>query len=377
MSHYATKDGDETAFDRDLRLDACRGISLWFIFLDHIPNNIFSWLTLRHYGFSDTTEVFMFVSGVTCTLAYSAVLYQDGWSAVVSHTLRRTWEIYAAFLILIGALVVLVWLDGRGRLADEVNVRIVLEQPGAALAHAAVLLYRPVNTDVLPTFVLFHLLFAPLLWSVLRFPNVCLFASALLYLLVQLYGWNLPEWPVNGWYFNPLAWQVLVVLGAWWVVVGHSRLASILTSGPVVASAATYLLFSLVVALSWDVKLLEIAVPSGLAAVLYPIDKPNLDPLRLLHFIAVVIVVTRFIPAKWPGFATLGWKMAIRCGESSLETYCAGVVLSLVAYMLLSRLSDGWLAQFAVSAGGIIALVAFATSLAWVSRRSRRRPRLM
>jgi hypothetical protein len=25
---------------RDLRIDACRGIALWCIFLDHVPNNI-------------------------------------------------------------------------------------------------------------------------------------------------------------------------------------------------------------------------------------------------------------------------------------------------------------------------------------------------
>lgn len=319
----------------------------------------------------------MFVSGVTCTLAYRAVLYKDGWSAVVSHTLRRTWEIYAAFLILTIALVVLVWLDGRGHLADENNVRIVLEQPGAALAHAVVLLYRPVNTDVLPTFVIFHLLLAPLLWSVLRFPNACLTASALLYLLVQLYDWNLPEWPANQWYFNPLAWQVLVVLGAWWVVVGRSKLLSILASWPVLALAATYLLFCFVVALSWDIKLLEIAVPPSLATVLYPINKPNLDPLRLLHFVMLAIIVTRFMPEKWPGFMMPIWKMTIRCGENSLETYCAGVLLSLGAYIFLTRISDGLLAQFAVSTAGIVALVAFATSLTWISRGSRRRPRLM
>ena len=43
---------------RDLRLDVCRGIALWFIFLDHVPNNIGSWLTLRNYGFSDSAEMF-------------------------------------------------------------------------------------------------------------------------------------------------------------------------------------------------------------------------------------------------------------------------------------------------------------------------------
>ena len=51
---------------RDLRLDACRGLALWFIFIDHIPGNAFEWLTLRNYGFSDATEVFVFVSGYTC-----------------------------------------------------------------------------------------------------------------------------------------------------------------------------------------------------------------------------------------------------------------------------------------------------------------------
>jgi len=56
------------ASGRDLRIDVCRGIALWCIFLDHVPNNIGSWLTLRNYRFSDTAEVFMFLSGVTCAL---------------------------------------------------------------------------------------------------------------------------------------------------------------------------------------------------------------------------------------------------------------------------------------------------------------------
>jgi hypothetical protein len=64
--------------DRDLRLDACCGIALWFIFLDHVPDNVGSWLTLRPYGFSDTTELFMFVSGLTCALAYRRVQRRAG-----------------------------------------------------------------------------------------------------------------------------------------------------------------------------------------------------------------------------------------------------------------------------------------------------------
>ncbi|MHC2282212.1 hypothetical protein ACVME8_008855 [Bradyrhizobium diazoefficiens] len=53
------------AAGRDLRIDVCRGIALWWIFLDHVPNNIGSWLTPRNYGFCDAAEIFMFLSGVT------------------------------------------------------------------------------------------------------------------------------------------------------------------------------------------------------------------------------------------------------------------------------------------------------------------------
>ena len=60
--------------DRDLRLDACRGLALWFIFINHIPDNALTWLTPRNYGFSDTSEVFVFVSGYTCMLAYGGAL---------------------------------------------------------------------------------------------------------------------------------------------------------------------------------------------------------------------------------------------------------------------------------------------------------------
>jgi hypothetical protein len=203
---------------RDLRIDACRGIALWWIFLDHVPNNIGSWLTLRNYGFGDAAEIFMFVSGVTCALAYSKAWRCEGWTAVIRRTLRRSWDIYVAFLLLTLACAILVHLAGGGPLADESNTRILLDHPGATLAHAAILQYRPVNTDVLPIFVLLHLLFAPLLWLLLRWPNVTLGASLALYALVHVFGWTVPAWPNGHWAFNPLAWQLLVVLGAWWMI---------------------------------------------------------------------------------------------------------------------------------------------------------------
>jgi len=367
----------EVEIERDVRLDACRGVALWFVFLDHIPNNIGSWLTLRYYGFSDTTEVFMFVSGVTCALAYGRIRLRDGWLAVISHTLRRSWEIYAAFLILTIACGVMVYLAGGSQFADETNTKFLLQDSGVALAHASILQYRPVNTDVLPTFVVFHLMFAPLLWLLVKIPDVTLGTSLLIYLLARSYGWNLAEWPSHAWYFNPFAWQLLVILGAWWAMRGRQKLGRYLTTPIATSLAASYLLFSLVVALSWSIKPLEALIPPLLAKLIYPIDKSGLDPLRLLHFVALAVVLSRFLRPDWRGLTAPVLRSAVRCGENSLEVYCVGVLLSLAGHMLLVKVSSGIAMQLIVSASGILFLVAFATVLTWIGIRSRQHPKLL
>ncbi|MBR1278547.1 OpgC domain-containing protein [Bradyrhizobium sp. AUGA SZCCT0283] len=353
---------------RDLRIDACRGIALWFIFLDHVPNNIGSWLTLRNYGFSDAAEVFMFVSGVTCALAYGRAWRCEGWTGVFSRTLRRSWDIYIAFLLLTLACAILVHLAGR--LADESNTRILLDHPGATLARAAVLQYRPVNTDVLAVFVLFHLLFAPLLWLLLRVPNATLGASLALYVLVHAFGWTVPAWPNGHWAFNPLAWQLLFVLGAWWMI---KRPRPWVTSRTTLVLAILYLLFSLVIALSWRIKPLEALIPQALAKPLYPLDKSNLDPLRLLHFLAIAVLAAWLVPRNWRGLTTPVMRGAIRCGQNSLPIYCLGVLLTFASHVVLLDISDGLAMQIALSLAGIAAMIATATLLNSMSIKPRQR----
>lgn len=357
---------------RDLRIDACRGIALWFIFLDHVPNNIASWLTLRNYGFSDAAEVFMFLSGVTCALAYSRALRHEGWSGVINRTLRRSWDIYVAFLLLMLASAILVHLVGGDRPADESNTRILLDKPGATLAHAAILLYRPVNTDVLPIFVLFHLLFAPLLWLLLRAPNVTLGASLALYALVHVFGWTVPAWPNSHWAFNPVAWQFLIVLGAWWIIEGK-RIKPWATSRAALVLAGSYLLFSLVIALSWHIKPLEALLPQALMTLFQPTDKSNLDPLRLLHFLAIAILAVWLIPRNWRGLATPVMRAAIQCGQNSLPIYCLGVLLAFASHMALLEISNGFAMQIALSVGGIMAMTATATLLNLISIKTRKK----
>jgi hypothetical protein len=366
-------DGDR----RDLRLDACRGLALWFIFIDHIPDNVLVWLTLRNYGFSDTTEVFVFVSGYTCMLAYGGTLREQGWPTIATRALRRGWEIYTAFLLLLIAYLAVIWTAGGGiGYLDETNTAVFFENPGAALIHAGFMQYTPVNTDVLPTFTLLHLAFPALLWLLTRSAAVALAASFLVYLLVQAFGWNLPAWPRGEWFFNPLAWQVLFVFGAWYANEGAGRLWTIVQSRAALVLAMLYLAFSLAVALSWQIKALEAFMPDVLSKLIYPIDKSNLAPVRLLHFLALAIVVSRLTPPDWHGLMKPSMTAMIRCGENSLAMYCLGVLLSFIGHVILVKISGAIAMQVAVSIAGIAFTIAAATLMTWTSKRDRRGPKL-
>ena len=356
---------------RDLRIDVCRGIALWWIFLDHVPNNIGSWLTPRNYGFCDAAEIFMFISGVTCALAYGRARQREGWGGMIGRSLRRGWDIYTAFLVLTLACAILVYLAGSDQLADESNTRVLLEHPGATLAHAAILQYRAVNTDVLPVFVIYHVSFAPLLWLLLRAPNATLGASLLLYVLVHIFGWSVPAWPNGVWFFNPLAWQLLIVLGAW-CVTEREKIRPWATSRPVLILAVLYLVFSLVLALSAGIKPL---VPQAWTNLLFPLDKSNLSPFRLMHFLALAIVVLWFVPQDWRGLSTPVMRCARCCGENSLPIYCLGVLLALASHLTPLDISGRLAMQIALSLAGILVMIVVARLLNAASNKRGRQPR--
>src|SRR6202522_746426 len=79
--------------ERDLRLDLFRGVALWGIFLDHIPENIVNWLTIRNYGFSDATEIFIFISGYTAAFVYGRAMQESGFVIATARILRRVWQL--------------------------------------------------------------------------------------------------------------------------------------------------------------------------------------------------------------------------------------------------------------------------------------------
>ena len=83
--------------------------------------------------------------------------------------------------------------------------------------------------DVLPLYIVLLLWFPPMLWLLLRAPSLALAASALFYALTWWFDWNIPAYPSGNWVFNPFAWQLLFVFGAWCALGGAQRLARWIT----------------------------------------------------------------------------------------------------------------------------------------------------
>jgi hypothetical protein len=140
--------------------------------------------------------------------------------------------------------------------------------------------------------------------------------------------------------------------------------------------AVLYLVFSLFIVLSWRIEPLAALIPDAVTQLIYPIYKSHLAPLRLMHFLALAIVVSRFIPSDWPHLIKPWMTAMIRCGENSLPIYCLGVLLSFVGALVLEEISGGLAMQAAVTAGGIALMVAAATLLTWEAKLDRRGPAL-
>jgi len=357
------------AIERDLRLDLFRGVALWLIFLDHIPENIVNWLTIRNYGFSDATEIFIFISGYTAAFVYGSAMRERGFLISGARILRRAWQIYVAhiflFTIFMAEIAYVAATFSNPLYAEEMNILDFLKQPDITIFEALILKFKPVNMDVLPLYIVLLLLFPPTLALLLWQPAFALAGSALLYVLTWTFDWNLPAYPNGVWFFNPFAWQLLFVFGAWCALGGAQRLASVLRSRVVLAIAVAYLIFAFAITLTWYFEPLARLVPNWLSEWMYPIDKTNLDVLRFAHFLALAAVTVRFVPRDWLGLRWAILQPAIRCGQHSLEIFCLGVFLAFAGQFIISEYSGGPLVQVAISLVGIMIMVATANLISW------------
>lgn len=358
--------------ERELRLDLFRGLALWLIFIDHLPTSLLTWFTIRNYGFSDATEIFIFISGYTAAFVYGRAMLESGFVIAAARILRRVWQIYVAhvflFTIFLAEISYVATSFENPLYTEEMGIMDFLKQPDVTIVQALLLRFRPVNMDVLPLYIVLMLALPLILYSMKWKPDVTLGLSVVLYAVTWEYDLYFSAYPNGFWAFNPLAWQLLFVFGAWCALGGARRMSRILASPVTMWISIAYIAAAFCVTLTWYVPQLSHLMPKRLEQWMYPIDKTDLDVLRFTHFLALAALTVRFLPRDWPGLKSQWLRPLILCGSHSLEIFCLGVFLAFAGHFILAEVSGGAVMHALISLSGILIMWGVAWVISWYKR---------
>ncbi|MCK3843570.1 OpgC domain-containing protein [Pseudomonas sp. W15Feb34] len=352
---------------RDPRIDFFRGLALIFIFWDHVPHNPLGLITLRNFGFSDAAEVFVFLAGFASVLAYGKVMQREGYWMACLKILRRTWVLYVVHIFLLAMLMGIVFFANNHvetrDLVAEMGLTHFVTHPQQALTDELLLRFKPNLMDPLPLYIVLLAGLSVVLPLMVRAPWAVVSVSLVVYLMAPWMGWNLRAIADGVWYFNPVTWQLLFVLGGAAAIYSQrprAPEARPLLRQPRFVAALVYVLVAGVITLSWFWPEVHDAVmPATVSNWLYPISKTDLSPVRLLHFLALAYVTAKLLPGStwtqnWPAQQTC------RMGRYSLEVFCLGVLLAPLADMVNALAGDAFSMQIftALVGAGVMALLA-------------------
>jgi hypothetical protein len=363
------------ARDGDLRILLLLGIANWFLFLDHIPHNAVGALTLRNFGFSGATDLFVFVGGYAAALIYAKLIAERGFVVGATRIFRRLWQLYAAYVVLFVVYVDLIGYvavqSAAPELFAEFNITGFIDHPIKTLIHGLLLQAKPLNLDVLQLFIVLMAFLPVVLFGMMRWPHLTLVGSVALYGVARYFDWNLASFPDGRWYLNPFCWQLLFVLGAWFAVGGAEHLRVFRTMQELSAlriAALLYLLLALAIVSAEKSPAVAQMLPNSILDAFQTNDKEHLALHRVLHLLAIGLLFTLVLPRGWRGFHSAILQPVIKCGEEWLAVFCSGVFLSFAAHLVLITGPKSLAMQILVSAVGILAMTCVAYYVSWSKR---------
>ncbi len=345
---------------RDPGLDALRGMLQLFIFVGHIPLNWAAVAIHRSWGFSDSSELFVFLSGMTLGSLFALRQFERGWRIAGTELWRRAAKLLGRHVWMTVLFVAVVVELGGGGLIAEFRMQEILSEPWSALAALPLLAWQPTFMDILPLFVVAMACLPLAMLAPRSRPLLGLAPWLALWLVVQATGLNLPTWPDGRlWTFNPLSWLALFMLGAW---IGRAALFGerlIPQRWWLLAIALAVLAFGVVVRGSWTLFDLGLSVPALLEATLWPLDKINLGWLPLIHSLSLIYAVSWLVPRDRGFLVSRVGRWLSACGRVSLDLFCLGLFLSLLARLTVEAFGGSDLALLAVNLVGLLLLLAF------------------
>lgn len=334
-------------------IDFWRGFALLTIFVDHAPTNVVAHITHHNFGFSDGAELFVFLSGLSVALAYGRRFLAGEVARSIHATYRRAATLYwvqiAVSLIGITFLAAAAYVIDSDDLTDDPDRQIIMDSPVRSIIAMFALLHQLGFFNILPLYIIF-LLATPGFLALARFDRRwMLLASFALYVATRYFSLALPTWPTDaGWFFNPLAWQIVFVLGLYLGL-------RINTERPVLDKRLFILSVAILLA-----SLLLLTDGFGFSIDLWdrvreqiPHDKTSLSWIRLVHFIALAYAVYYVgltgLLRTTPIFAPLAL-----LGRQSLPVFSAGALLTLVGEAIMETGIPDGLGQVIIVIGGIM-----------------------
>ena len=195
-------------------IDFWRGFALIVILIDHVPWNGLDHLTPQNFGFSDAAEAFVFLSGVSVSLAYAPTLQKAGFGCLVRRCATRAAKLYLVQIAMVACSIAIplaaAKVVGDQGIALGQGISPFVNSPVSSLVAAATLAYQPNFSGVLALYVVLMLWAPVVIFLASRSSALALLASIAVYVAGRgRVGGDIDD----GWYFNPFAWQLVFAIG--------------------------------------------------------------------------------------------------------------------------------------------------------------------
>ena len=345
---------------RDVRLDFFRGISMFIIFIAHVPGNPWFQYIPARFGFSSAAELFVFCSGVASGLAFGSVFVKRGFFEGTMRVIHRVWQVYwahiALFMTLTAASALGFYLTGINYPA-ELGLAPLNADPAGGILKFMTLRFIPNFTDIFPLYIVL-LALIPVVMALATLSRWVVFAAiGALWAYSHFFQFNLPLTNPDRavWYFSPFAWQALFFtgfsFGMGWLPVPR------LERGLLFRGCLTFVIISVPLNF-WAILEHFPAIDAFRDIILPEGNQMYLSPLRFFHFLALAYVVLTLVD-PWREKLTLMTPI-ITVGQQSLATFLASTTLVWIAGMVLDQTGRGVMAVAAINLAGFGFIIAVA-----------------
>ncbi|MBZ9654629.1 OpgC family protein [Phyllobacterium lublinensis] len=353
---------------RDTRIDVFRALALLTIFINHIPGTVYENLTHKNFGFSDSAEAFVLISGIAVGLAYGSKFESGARFLMTLKAWRRAATLYCTHILTTIATLAIFCAAGiylkRPDFMSFINIGPLVDEPAKAFIGLATMGHQLGYNNILSMYgVLLLMLPAFLLIASFSIPAMVA-VSAILWLVSGIYQIAPPNYPTGGvWFLNPLSWQFLFVIGIAGIM--HVRRGgSIVFNKYLFGLCVAYILTALVW-VRWPLWGVDTSL--GLPMVVTGFDKTFLSLTRLAHVLALAYVIASVPAISNLARTSVDHPLAL-LGKHSLPVFVAGTILAMVAQVVKVMNPGGLLDDTLLIASGIMAQFALAYYLEWLPR---------